>query len=164
MDKANIKKAVVFGMPVMKKWAHYRKRKPSYYLSDNAKCYYYSMTDDIMAEQLEALPKADQARFAPLICGFNPTDMSAVHQIERLLQRYDIWRGLGEILLRHDDLTNLTLGETARANHPAMMNVYDLCGQKGLPIMLHQNATTGMAPRRWRRNLRVRRRTDRSVG
>jgi len=141
MDEGNIAKAVVFGMPVMKKWSHYRKHKPSYYLSDNSKCYYYSATDEIMAEQFMKLSRAKQDRLAPLICGFNPTDMNAARQIESLLHRYPFWKGVGEILFRHDDLTNMTLGEIARPNHPAMFPVYELCGAKNLPVLVHQNAT-----------------------
>lgn len=142
MDEGNIQKAVIFGMPVIKKWAHYQKEKPSYYLSDNAKCYYYSRTDEIVARAYSELPKIHQNKLAPLICGFNPTDMSAVHQIEWLLKKHDCWRGIGEILFRHDDLTNLTMGEVARPNHPAMFPIYELCASKNLPILLHQNATS----------------------
>ncbi len=141
MDEGNIKKAVIFGMPVIKKWFHYRKHKPSYYLSDNGKCYYYSATDYLLAEQYQKLSKAKQQDLAPLICGFNPTDVNSVHEIETLLDKFDFWRGLGEILCRHDDLTNLTLGEVARSNHPALFPVYELCASRNLPILIHQNST-----------------------
>lgn len=142
MEEGNIQKAVLFGMPLIKKWAYYRKDKPSYYLSDNAKCYYYSAVDYILADWYENLTKTRQKNIAPLICGFNPTDLNAVHQIERLLTRYDFWKGIGEIQFRHDDLTNLTMGEVPRPNHPAMFPIYEMCGAKGLPILVHQNSTT----------------------
>lgn len=53
-------------------------------------------------------------RFAPLVCGFNPTDRYAARDIERTLDKYPFWRGIGEVLCRHDDLTNMTNEETAR--------------------------------------------------
>jgi len=142
MEAGNIQKAVVFGMPVKKKWAYYRKDKPSYYLSDNAKCYYYAATDYVLANWYEKLSQTRQKRLAPLICGFNPTDVGAAQEVLDLLNRYDCWRGLGEILCRHDDLTNLTMGEVARPNHEAMFPIYELCAQKNLPILIHQNATS----------------------
>ena len=42
MKASNINKSVIFGMPVMKKWANHQEPAPIYYLSDNSKCYYYS--------------------------------------------------------------------------------------------------------------------------
>ena len=38
-----------------------------------------------------------------------------------MIQWYpDFWEGIGEIFTRHDDLTGLTYGETARANNIAL--------------------------------------------
>jgi len=141
MEKANIKKSVIFGMPVTKKWMSHRKVKPSYYLSDNAICYYYSMTDEKIAEAYLSLNETNKQKIAPLICGFNPSDMNAVEHVKYLLDKYPFWRGIGEILCRHDDLTNLTIGEVARPNHPAMFLIYELCIERNIPIMIHQNAS-----------------------
>lgn len=142
MDLAGVERAVIFGMPLVKKWNAFDPIEPHYYLDDEARCYYYSYTDQLVAEALQSIPEPQRSRFAPLICGFNPTDRHGVRHIERLLTHADIWRGVGEVLLRHDDLTNLTFEETARANHPAMTPVYELCGARGLPILLHQNSTS----------------------
>ncbi len=142
MDEAGVDRAVLFGVPVIKKWDAYDSLEPLYYLDDDGRCYYYSYTDQIVQRACEDLTQADQARFAPLICGFNPTDRHAVKHIEQLLRKEGFWRGIGEILLRHDDLTNLTFEETARANHPAMTPVYELCVAEKLPILLHQNSTS----------------------
>jgi predicted TIM-barrel fold metal-dependent hydrolase len=142
MDAGNVAKAVLFGLPVKKKWESYETRPPHYYLDDNARCYYYHRTDEILASALEGLATAEQERFAPLICGFNPTDRYAVRDVERMLEAYPFWRGVGEILCRHDDLTNLTNEEVARANHPALFDIYALCGERKLPVLLHQNSTS----------------------
>ncbi len=142
MDGANIAKSVIFGMPVVKKWADYQDNEPAYYLSDNSKCYYFSMTDEMVADLYAGLSQEKQKRLAPLICGFNPTDLNAVRHVEYLLDKHPIWKGLGEILFRHDDLTNLTLGEVSRPNHEAMFAVYELCQARKLPVMVHQNSTS----------------------
>ena len=100
------------------------------------------MTDEIVAEAYLRLPAEMRRRLAPLICGFNATDKYAVRDIERMLDKYPFWRGVGEILCRHDDLTNMTNEETARVNHPALHDVYALCADRGFPVLLHQNSTS----------------------
>ena len=57
-------------------------------------------------------------------------------------KRPHVWRGIGEVITRHDDLTALTAGETARANHPALMKVYRLAARHDLPVLLHSNLTS----------------------
>ncbi|MBL9174550.1 MAG: amidohydrolase family protein [Verrucomicrobiales bacterium] len=142
MDDAGVEKAVAFGMPVIKKWNAFDPVEPRYYLDDNARCYYYSYTDQLVASAWESLDPMERSRFALLACGFNPTDRHAVRHLERVVGDRECWRGVGEVLLRHDDLTNLTLEETARANHPALQPVYGFCADRGLPILLHQNSTS----------------------
>lgn len=143
MDKAGVETAWLFGLPVMKKWQAEAPRKPRYYLGDEAPLYYYSATDDIVAQAVQVLPKAQQQRLKPFISGVNPTDMNAAEQIEALIQRYPgFWYGIGEILTRHDQLTALTEGETPRANHPALMRVYRLAARYDLPVLLHSNLTS----------------------
>ena len=142
MDAAGIARAVVFGLPVVKKWSAFEPVEPHYYLDDDSRCYYYSHTDQIIRAAWEKLPAADRSRLAPLLCGFNPTDLHGVKHVERVLTEWPEWRGVGEVLLRHDDLTNMTEEETARANHPAMDAVYKFCTERGLPLLLHHNSTS----------------------
>ncbi|MEE2603185.1 MAG: amidohydrolase family protein [Pseudomonadota bacterium] len=143
MDQAGVETAWLFGLPVMKKWQAEAPRKPRYYLGDEAPLYYYSATDDIVAQAVLALPESQQKRLKPFVSGVNPTDMNAADQVEALIQRYPgLWFGIGEILTRHDQLTALTEGETPRANHPALMRVYKLAARYDLPVLLHSNLTS----------------------
>ena len=143
MDQANIGKSVIFGLPVSKLWAAGEREAPDYYLANDAPCYYYGYTDVTVAEMVRSLPSQQQDRLFPLICGFNPVDRYALRHIQRLYSQYpDVWSGIGEILLRHDDLTAFTYGETARANHPALWPVYQFASDYDLPVLLHQNVTS----------------------
>jgi len=143
MDKANIEAAVIFGLPVSKIWAEIEKNPPDYYLGDDSKCYYYSAVDFVIAHELSALPKEKRKRFFPLIGGFNPVDKYAYKHIERVIKYFPgMWHGIGEILFRHDDLTNLTYGDTPRCNHPAMDKIYQMCAELNMPICIHQNLTS----------------------
>jgi predicted TIM-barrel fold metal-dependent hydrolase len=142
MKSANVTKSVVFGLPVKKKWEYCEPRQPSYYLDDDAKCYYWSATDEIVAHEFLKLSREEQQLVAPSLCGFNPTDVACIDYLEYMFEKYPFFKGVGEILCRHDDLTSLTLEETARANHPALEKVYQFCANKGLPVVLHQNSTS----------------------
>jgi hypothetical protein len=143
MDHANVPRAVIFGMPVTKLWAGYDRESPDYYLANDAPCYYYGYTDVLVAELYGALAAPQQARFYPLICGFNPVDRYAIRHVERLYAQYpDVWSGIGEILLRHDDLTAFTYGENARANHKALWPIYQFAADHDLPVLVHQNVTS----------------------
>jgi len=142
MDAARVSKAVIFGLPLKKKWDAFEKRPPHYYLDDNSRCYYFHRTDEIVAEEWLRLPPASRKRFAPLLCGFNATDKYAVRDVERMLDKFSFWRGIGEILCRHDDLTNMTNEETARVNHPALFDIYALAAARRFPVLVHQNSTS----------------------
>lgn len=52
MDMSGVSKSVIFGMPIAKQWDDSMKEPPSYYLSNDSRCYYYSATDYILAENL----------------------------------------------------------------------------------------------------------------
>jgi hypothetical protein len=142
MDLAGVSKSVLFGMPIAKQWDSSMPQAPSYYLSNDSRCYYYSGTDFILAEELLAQPKEIRNRFFPFCCGINGNDRMAAEQIRRLLHLYpDFWCGIGELMSRHDDLTALTYGEAPHVNHPAFMDIFDLGAEKGLPVLVHHNIT-----------------------
>lgn len=42
MDLSGVSEAVVFGMPMVKKWDYLMRDKPAYYLSNDSRCYFYS--------------------------------------------------------------------------------------------------------------------------
>jgi predicted TIM-barrel fold metal-dependent hydrolase len=143
MDRANVGKAVVFGLPVAKLWDEHDREAPDYYLANDARCYYYSYTDVIVAEMVRALPAEHRHRVYPLLCGLNPTDKLAVRDVKRLYDEYpDVWAGIGELLLRHDDLTALTYGDAARANHRALWPIYEFAAERDVPVLMHQNVTS----------------------
>ncbi|WP_336924125.1 amidohydrolase family protein [Aquipuribacter sp. SD81] len=138
-------RAVVFGLPVKKKWSVAEPQRPGYYLDGNDPCGYHSATDwevRALASELEG----DGLEVAPLTCGFDPTDQVAGDVLRRHWDSWDRWAGVGEVLLRHDSLTNLTIGETPRADHPAMASVLRLAGERGLPVSVHHDTGSNGRP------------------
>ncbi|WP_076590659.1 amidohydrolase family protein [Vibrio ostreicida] len=141
MDQSKIEYGFLMGLPIMKKWSEFEPEAPKYVLGDDSPVYYYSKTDDII---FRALADSDyKERLFPFITGFNPTDMFAAEQVEQMIKSDPgFWKGIGEILTRHDTLSGLTLGEQARANHPALMKVYQVAAKYDLPVILHTNITS----------------------
>jgi len=143
MDEAGVQKSVLFGMPLAKMWTEADPFQPTYYLDTDSRLYYYSATDFILAHELLRQPSKVQDRFFPFICGINPLDLNAADYIEMLLKMYPgFWKGIGEVLSRHDDLTALIYGEAPRADHPALMRVYQLAARYNLVVLIHHDISS----------------------
>lgn len=139
-DSAGVEHIQVMGLPVIKKWNARDRHMPSYYLENTNRCYYYSQTDSIVARQYLALPQEERNRVHPFLCGFNPTDRNCVDHVQRMLEWYpNVWEGIGELLLHRAQLSMLTNGEQARANHPALKPVYSLAAEKNIPVQIHSD-------------------------
>ena len=140
MDETNVPYAVLFGMAMAKEWDEDAPQAPTYYLSDDANCYYFTATDYIMMEDYNRQPKEIQDRFFPFICGANTNDLYAADHLRRVLETYpgQIY-GIGELMSRHDDLTALTYGENPEANNPSFLGIYDLAAEYDIPVLIHHN-------------------------
>ncbi len=143
MDACGVEKAVIFGMAMAKQWDENAPAPPTYYLSNDSRCYYYSGTDHLLFKALESQPEEIRSRFYPFICGVNPNDQYAADQLRTLLELYpgQIY-GIGELMSRHDDLTALTYGEPPHADHPAFLKIFDLAAEYGLPVLIHHNISS----------------------
>ncbi|MFN3580336.1 MAG: amidohydrolase family protein [Pseudomonas sp.] len=143
MDESNIDHIMFSGIPVAKKWHENEPKRPRYYAGDDASAYWYSATDWIIVRALEHLTPEQRKRFHPFLSGFNPNDKNADEHIRRVLEMNPgLWKGLGEVFTRHDDLTALISGEAPRANNEAMHRVYRLAEEFDLPVMVHSNITS----------------------
>ena len=149
-DKHNITDVVVCGMPFVKKWAEDDFfLRPKYYLDSSSRVKAARDTDLQVAAafmdykrrfagdktQLDKL-----TRLHPFVCGLDTTDLGAVDlAIKRIREYPGVWEGLGELMSRHDDLTNLTTGERPRANHPSFIRLFKFAGRVSLPVSIHHN-------------------------
>eukprot|EP00931_Biecheleriopsis_adriatica_P038239 TRINITY_DN21923_c0_g1_i2.p1 TRINITY_DN21923_c0_g1~~TRINITY_DN21923_c0_g1_i2.p1 ORF type:complete len:822 (-),score=171.45 TRINITY_DN21923_c0_g1_i2:68-2167(-) len=142
MDGCGVEKAVLIGMPCVKKWSSSEPEQPLYYQDDNGQCYVYAYSDQMIADAWLALDDKQRARFAPVMSAFNPTDINGISHVQRMWDKYPgMWRGLGEIMCRHDDLTALLQDdESPVINHMAMRPIYEFCIEKDLNCMVHHNA------------------------
>ncbi|MDX7771199.1 MULTISPECIES: amidohydrolase family protein [Aeromonas] len=143
VDSARIDHAVFTGISVAKEWDENEPVQPRYYAGDDAKAYWYSATDTLIAHAYKQLPAEVKPRFHPFISGFNPNDMNAAAQIKDMLDRDPgLWQGIGEVFTRHDYLTALIYGKAPRANSKALAKVYQVAADYDLPVLLHSNITS----------------------
>ena len=142
MDMSGVSKSVIFGLGIAKQWDSSMKEAPSYYLSNDSRCYYFSATDYMLAEELLASSSEIRERFFPFCCGFNCNDKFAADHLEQVLKYYPkFWSGVGELMSRHDDLTALTYGEPPHVDGEGFLGIYDVAASKGLPVLIHHNIT-----------------------
>jgi hypothetical protein len=135
-------RVALFGIPLQQQWS-YRvdgDRAPTYYLNTDAPLYYYSFTDAWIAMTYKSLPKEQQARFDPMITGFNPTDMYAADHIRRVLQTFPgVFSGIGEFSIHKEFVSAKISGEVASLQDPALDRVFDFAGEVGLVSILHSD-------------------------
>lgn len=147
MDRAHVSHALVSGMPFLKKWSENEHFRSGYYLDSSSRMVRARDTDyhvalaieDFRAARGEAGEKALE-RLSVCVAGFDGTDLGAVDMIAKRMKEFPgVFKCIGEVMSRHDDLTNLTTGDRPRANHPSLMRIYDFAGEFGIPVSLHHN-------------------------
>jgi len=135
-------RSTVFGIPLQQQWAYGNTGDfaPTYYLQTDAPLYYYSFTDASIAMAYKALTPAEQARFDPMITGFNPADMYAADHIRRVLKTFPgVFSGIGEFTIHKEFVSSKISGETASLLNPALDRVLDFAGEVGLVVILHND-------------------------
>jgi predicted TIM-barrel fold metal-dependent hydrolase len=139
---SRVGRSTLFGIPLQQMWAHENTGDfaPTYYLQTDAPLYYYSFTDAWIAMAYKSLSKAEQARFDPMITGFNPADMYAADHIRRVLQTFPgVFSGVGEFTIHKEFVSSKIAGETASLLNPALDRIFDFAAEVGLVVLLHND-------------------------
>jgi predicted TIM-barrel fold metal-dependent hydrolase len=135
-------RATLFGIPLQQTWAYGNTGDfaPTYYLQTDSPLYYYSFTDASIAMAYRSLTPAEQARFDPMITGFNPADMYAADHIRRVLKTFPgVFSGIGEFTVHKEFVSAKIAGETASLTNPALDRIFDFAGEVGLVAILHND-------------------------
>jgi hypothetical protein len=135
-------RVAVFGLPLQQMWDKNNSGEfaPTYYLQSDAPLYYYSFTDAWLAMQYRGLTPAEQARFDPMIIGFNPADMYAADHIKRVLMTFPgVFSGIGEFTIHKEFVSSKIAGKTASLLDPALDRIFDFCAETGLVAILHSD-------------------------
>jgi Amidohydrolase len=137
-----VARSTLFGIPLQQHWSYANSGDfaPTYYLHTDAPLYYYSFTDAYIASVYHALPKEAQARFDPMITGFNPADMYGVDHIRRVLTTFPgVFTGIGEFTIHKEFVSGKIPGETASLTNPALDRILAFAGEAGLVVILHND-------------------------
>ena len=135
-------RSTLFGIPLQQQWSHANSGDfaPTYYLQSDAPLYYYSFTDAYIASVYKSLTPAEQARFDPMITGFNPADMYAVDHIRRVLTTFPgVFTGIGEFSIHKEFVSSKVASETASLTNPALDRILDFAAEAGLVVILHND-------------------------
>lgn len=133
-------RVALFGIPLQQQWSYRvdEDRGPTYYLHSDAPLYYYSFTDAWIATAYKSLSKEEQARFDPMITGFNPTDMYAADHIRRVLRAFPgVFTGIGEFTIHKEFVSAKISGEVASLQDQALDRLIDFAGEVGLVVLIH---------------------------
>lgn len=138
-------RVALFGIPLQQLWSYRNSgaRAPTYYLETDSPLYYYSFTDAWIAMAYKSLTKEQQARFDPMITGFNPADMYAVDHIKRVLKTFPgVFTGIGEFTIHKEFVSAKIAGEVASLDDPALDRILDFCAASGLLVIIHNDLDT----------------------
>jgi Amidohydrolase len=138
-------RSTLFGIPLQQQWSYANTGDfaPWYYLQTDAHLYYYSFTDAQIAMAYRSLTPGQQARFDPMITGFNPTDMYAADHIRRVLTIFPgVFSGIGEFSIHKEFVSSKVAGEIATLSNPALDRIFDFAGEVGLPVLFHCDVNT----------------------
>ena len=133
-------RVALFGIPLQQQWSYRvdQDRAPTYYLHSDAPLYYYSFTDAWIATAYKSLSKEEQARFDPMITGFNPADMYAADHIRRVLRAFPgVFTGIGEFSIHKEFVSAKISGEVASLQEQALDRLIDFAGEVGLVVLIH---------------------------
>src|SRR5262245_17228251 len=137
-----VSRSTLFGIPLQQQWSYNNSGEfaPTYYLQSDAPLYYYSFTDAFIASAYRSLSKEDQARFDPMITGFNPADMYGVDHIRRVLKTFPgVFTGIGEFSIHKEFVSAKIYGETASLTNPALDRILDFAAEVGLVALIHND-------------------------
>ena len=135
-------RSTLFGIPLQQTWSYANSGEyaPTYYLHSDAALYYYSFTDAYIASVFRSLSKDEQARFDPMITGFNPADMYGVDHIRRVLRTFPgVFSGIGEFSIHKEFVSSKVAGETASLTNPALDRIFDFAAEAGLVVLIHND-------------------------
>jgi hypothetical protein len=135
-------RSTLFGIPLQQHWsfANSGSFAPTYYLHSDAPLYYYSFTDAYIASVYRGLSREEQARFDPMITGFNPADMYGVDHIRRVLKTFPgVFSGIGEFTIHKEFVSSKIPGETASLTNPALDRILDFAAEAGLVVIIHND-------------------------
>ena len=88
----------------------------------------------------KSLTKEQQARFDPMITGFNPADMYAADHVRRVLETFPgVFTGIGEFTIHKEFVAAKIPGAVASLEDPALDRILEFAAETGLVVLIHND-------------------------
>ena len=136
-----VSRSTLFGIPLQQQWSFGTRessRRPT--TCRPMRLFTTTRSPTRTSRARIVLSKDQQARFDPMITGFNPADMYAADHIRRVLRTFPgVFTGHRRV---HDSQRIRLLedpGETASLTNPALDRILDFAGEAGLVCILHND-------------------------
>lgn len=143
MDEQGVSNSVIMGMPYSIQITESSVGDPVSYLSDDSKVFWYPLTDIFMMDDYLKLSPEDQKRFYPFLGGANTNNINSARELERVLEMYPgKFKGIGELMFRHDFLTWKSAEPPPLPDNAAADAIFKLAARYSLPVVIHHNITS----------------------
>lgn len=151
MDDQNVHSSVLFCMPYNLEVTDRSIDSPdlNYYLTDDSKAFWHTESDMYMYWDWVNLISSQQSRFYPFMGGASTINENSADQMARVLDLYknpqtnkSYFRGIGELMFRHDFLTWKSGTVTPRPDSKAAENIFQLAAARNLPVNIHHDLTS----------------------
>src|SRR5262249_42736919 len=88
----------------------------------------------------------EQARFDPMITGFNPSDAYAPDHIRRVLRTFPgVFTGIGEFTIHKEFVSSKISGGVPSLLDLAVDRIFDLAEEAGMLVLIHNDVDTPFA-------------------
>ena len=139
-------RSTLFGIPLQQQWsyAQLRRLRADLLPADRRAALLLLVHRRLHRQRLSRAAAAEQARFDPMITGFNPADMYGVDHIRRVLKTFPgVFTGIGEFSIHKEFVSSKIAGETASLTNPALDRILDFAAEAGPgrdPAQRHRHA------------------------
>ena len=168
-DNLYINKVLLFGLGYNISWPDLRVEQVEYYAhgedvnssTDDTPPMYFTVSHDFkLILEYRELSDERRQQVYPFLQGINVMDRNAIYYVKRMFERFPMFCGIGELLMRKGVMNHITApmpnpsedlvhfppdyGHGTKATVPegnshAMLPVYDFAGANGMPVIFHQN-------------------------
>lgn len=142
-----VKNCILFSTPYNMEITGRSVGNPTHYLADDSHTYWHSMSDIILAEDyfryMNGTPSTT-VTFWPFLSGGNTANENTAAEMARVLDLYNNrcdFKGIGELMFRHDCLTWKSDCITPTVTSQAAYNIFQLADEREMICIIHHDLT-----------------------
>lgn len=154
LQSNQVNKCVLFSIPFNMEISEKSNHDPQTisYTWDDSKAYYHPLSDVLMIEDYIKWKGQHPTLvdpFIPFLAGGNTVNENTAAEMQRVLDMYknpqtnkSYFKGIGEVMFRHDYLTWKVGGVTPRVDSRAAINIFNMAGRNNMVTCIHHDITS----------------------